>query len=143
MRIKNLRNNKGFTAIDAAIGVMILTIGISALGIIVYNTLNQVNSTQKNSVATFYAVQVLEKINELDYNDVYLAEGTATSTGTNKIIGLNVSEEFTVTLNIQNYNSTAGNTDKQDLIKIIDVTVSYEDNKLEKNINIKTLKKNM
>ena len=143
MRIKNLRNNKGFTAIDAAIGVVILAIGISALGIIVYNTLNQVDSTQKNSVATFYAVQVLEKINELDYNDVYLAEGTATSTGTNKIIGLNVSEEFTVTLNIQNYNSTAGNTDKQDLIKIIDVTVSYEDNELEKNINIKTLKKNM
>ena len=143
MRIKNLKNNKGFTAIDAAIGVVILAIGISALGIIVYNTLNQVDSTQKNSVATFYAVQVLEKINELDYNDVYLAEGTATSTGTNKIIGLNVSEEFTVTLNIQNYNSTAGNTDKQDLIKIIDVTVSYEDNELEKNINIKTLKKNM
>ena len=139
--MQKLKSEKGFTAIDGTIAVIIISIGITLISTLIYNTYVQVLSAHKNSMATYYAVQILEKVNKLDYYDIYLKQGETTSNSS--ILDVPIDDQYTITLNIQDYNKQAGNETKKDLIKIITVTVQYLDNNLNKNISIQTIKMNM
>lgn len=139
--MQRLKSEKGFTTMDATVAIVIVTLSLVLIATIIYNTYTQVLSTHKNSMATFYAVEVLEKVNKLEYYDVYLQQGTLTSDKT--ILDIPIDTNYVVTLNIQDYNKQQGNTDKQDLIKTVEVIVEYTDNNMQKNISIKTLKLNM
>lgn len=138
--IKKIKSENGFTTIDATIAIIIVSLALVLISSIVYNTYLQVLSTHKSAMSTFYLVQVLEKANKLDYNDINLNEGILTSEGENQILDIPIDANYVVTLNIKKYNKTEGNTDKLDLIKILEAKVSYTDNKLQKDIIIKTLK---
>jgi len=138
-----LKSNKGFTELDVCVAIIITSIMIALISTIAYNTYTQLLATHRNSVATSYAVDVLEKINKLNYNDSSIANGTYQTTSENSnILGIKINPRYTVVLNVQDHNKTSGNTAKRDLIKIITVAIAYEEAGIEKNIMIKTLKLN-
>jgi len=138
-----LKSNKGFTELDVCVAIIITSIMIALISTIAYNTYTQLLATHRNSVATSYAVDVLEKINKLNYNDSSIANGTYQTTSENSnILGIKINPRYTVVLNVQDNNKTSGNTAKRDLIKIITVAIAYEEAGIEKNIMIKTLKLN-
>lgn len=141
--MKKLKSEKGFTTADATVAIIIITLSLSLIATLVYNSYVQVLSTHKSSMATFYAVQILEKVNKLEYYDVYLQEGTTTKTPEGTLLDIPIDNNYNATLNIQDYNKQEGNEDKQDLIKTVEVIISYTDNSEPKNISIKTLKLNM
>lgn len=138
-----MKSQKGFTTMDATIAIIIITISLGLITTVVYNNYTQILSTHKNSMATFYAVEVLEQANKLEYDDIYLSEGIRTSEQDGTILDIPIDSSYTVNLNISKYNNIEGNIDKQDLIKILEVIVKYTDNNIEKNISIKTLKLSM
>ena len=141
--IKKIKQQNGFTTTDATIAIIIVTFALILISTIVYNTYIQTLSTHKNSMATFYAVEVLEKVQKLDYNDVYLEEGVLDSNVSNEILGIPIDSNYNVKLYIEKYNSSEHNIGKEDIIKILKVEVKYTDDKLVKNIEISTLKLNM
>lgn len=136
---KKIRNNKGFAIADVAVAVVILLIGISLLATIIYNTYGQIVATNNNALATYYAVEVIEKINSIDYNDETL-NGNTITTNDGEILGINIDDKFDVTVNVTKYNTTEGNENKEDIIKIIEVIVEYLDFNVEKTLAIKSLK---
>lgn len=139
----NLRSNQGFTALDATAAIVIVSLMITLISTITYNAYTQLLSTHKNAMATSYAVEILEKVNKLRYDDSSIANGTyQTSEDNPTILGININSGYTAILGIQDYNKTAGNTTKRDLIKIVTAIIVYEDAGVEKNIMIKTLKLN-
>lgn len=138
--MQRLKSEKGFSAMDGTIALIIVALALGLIATLVYNTYIQALSTHKNSMATFYAVEVLEKANKMEYYDVYLQQGTKTTS--ESILDIPVDSNYTITLDIKDYNKLPGNEEKKDLIKILEVTVKYDDNDVEKNITLKTLKYN-
>jgi len=131
--MKKIKSENGFTAMDATISIIIVSLSLALISSIIYNTYTQALSTHKNSMATMYAVEILEKINKLDYNDESLEQNTIISNGS--ILGINIDQGYQVNVNI--------NEEKEEFIKKITVIVSYEDENMNKNITIETLKLNM
>ena len=140
--MQKLKSEKGFSTADGAIAVVIITISVVLIASLVYNTYVQVLATHRNSIATLYAVEVLEKVNKLAYSSNDLKEGVKNS-DPGSILGVAILDNYRVELKIQDYNKMPGNTNKRDLIKIITVAVSYMENNIQKNISMKTLKINM
>lgn len=140
--MQKLKSEKGFSAADGAIAVVIISLSIVLISSLIYNTYVQVLSTHRNSMATLYAVEILEKVNKLPYSSDSLAQGTKSTKGGN-MLGIAIDDNYQVELGIQDYNKTTNNTGKQDLIKIVEVAVSYIENGVQKNIRMKTLKINV
>ena len=139
----NLKSDNGFTAIDISVAIVILTLMITLISTITYNAYTQLLSTHKTSVATMYAVEILEKVSKTQYDSSKLLEGTYRTTEDNpNILGIDISTGYTAILGVQDYNKIAGNAGKEDLIKIITVAIVYDDSGIEKNIMYKTLKLN-
>ena len=140
--MQKLKSENGFSATDGTLAVIIVSVFLVLIASLIYNTYVQVLATHRNAMATLYAVEVLEAVNKLDYSDGSLNQGT-TSTQGGSILGVSIDSNYLVELGIQDYNQTSGNTGKQDLIKIVEVAVSYMENNIQKNISIKTLKLNV
>ena len=57
---KKIKNNKGFTTIDAAIAVVVLTIFIPVVTTLIYNIAITSKSVERKAKAVNYAIQYLE-----------------------------------------------------------------------------------
>lgn len=146
--VQKLKSEEGFTTLDTAIALVIISISLILIANIIYNSYLQVLSTHRNAMATFYAVEILEKIQKLDYNDLYLKHGERTieeipNEDVNKILDIPIEKTYTANLKVEDYNKLAGNENKEDILKIVEVTVGYIENDINKNITIKTLKYDM
>ena len=137
----NIRKQEGFSGVELSVAVIIVTIFIGLIGALIFNVYLHTTSAARNSQATSYAVEILEKANQLYYDDTLLNTGTYTTNDTNRqILGINIPQGYEVSLEIEKYNEQPGNTDKLDLIKILDVNVDYTVGNNSYNVNIKTLK---
>lgn len=137
----NIRKQEGFSGVELSVAVIIVTIFIGLIGALIFNVYLHTTSAARNSQATSYAVEILEKANQLYYDDTLLNTGTYTTNDTNRqILGINIPQGYEVSLEVEKYNEQPGNTDKLDLIKILDVNVDYTVGNNSYNVNIKTLK---
>lgn len=140
MKINNIKNknininkNKGFTTADIVISVIIIMLFIGIITTLFYNFYITTSAKNRNAMATNYLIDVIEEAKILKYEDV--DEEAIQSIITN----LDVSEGYTVTATLQKYNEIEGNTDKIDLIKILDVNVEYTVGDKTEKIEISTL----
>ena len=140
-----LRQNNGVVEMDVMMAMIIVVIFITMISMITINLYSSLVAMQKSAVCTDYAVKILENAELLPYTDDRLATGPYVKDygqSNNEILGIIVDTNYKVELDITNYNQTSGNEDKQDLIKILDLKIYYQESNLEKNIEIKTLKIN-
>lgn len=137
MKKQKLKSNKGITTGDIIISIIIIIMFISIITTSFYNYYLSTQSKTRRTMATNALIDIIENVEMMDYSDVdetaintliqeFISDGTIPS-------GYNVS--FTLT----NYNETENNTDKLDLIKILNVKVSYILNDKEETFEITRL----
>jgi len=136
-----IKEEKGFTGIDIAISLIVITIFISIIANLIANINLTAQDTNRKTIATSYAVQEIEKIKAQGYSDSYDSKGIAKEevlkeediyngsefTGYNKKI---VIRDYVLVVN--------DTTKKSNIVKEITVNISYKVGNKEKNVKIST-----
>jgi len=137
--MKKIKNENGYTAVDAILGVGIFLLLSGAAIFLMLNIYNANLSMHRVAMATNYAVQILENAKLLNYYDSKLNEGMYEG---KELLGVTLSDNYNAKLNIKDYNKLEGNENKENLLKILELDINYQDGNLVKNIKIHTLKEN-
>lgn len=136
-RTIKLKDNKGFTATDITIAVIIILIFVSIITTAYYNYYLTITSKNRNAIATNCIIDVIENVEMMNYEDI------TQDTLKNKIQELydnnTLPQQYKVIAVVEKYNETDGNTNKKDLIKKITVTVEYEMGKKTQKLEISRL----
>ena len=161
--LKRLKKNKGFTGIDISISVIIILIFIPTIFGIVYNIQKTNESVQRKTNAVGIATNIIEIIKKESYDDISenesgklnqdLLNKYAKSTSNSEITedeGYNgflyyscvgeKNEHYVIQVGIKNYYPSE--TEKEDLIKQINVKVFYPYGSKLKNVEIGTVAEN-
>lgn len=161
--LKRLKKNKGFTGIDISISVIIILIFIPTIFGIVYNIQKTNESVQRKTNAVGIATNIIEIIKKESYDDISedesgklnqdLLNKYAKSTSNSAITedeGYNgflyyscvgeKNEHYVIQVGIKNYYPSE--TEKEDLIKQINVKVFYPYGSKLKNVEIGTVAEN-
>lgn len=128
--IKKIRLNKGVTLTDVVIALIIISILAGTVANMFYKLHLNVSMIRLNATAINYAVNILEDIDRLPYEEVdhrLLEE---------RDYGLK--SMFTATIDVDKYSDI--NTDKEDIIKIITLKISYNMSGNTEEITLKKLK---
>lgn len=139
MHCRKIKSNKGYVAADAVLGIGIFIILSGLVILLVINIYNTNLSMHRTSMATNYAVEILENAKLLNYYDSKLEQGEYEG---KSLLGVELSDNYTAKLSIKDYNKLEGNESKENLIKILELNIEYQDGDLTKNIKINTLKLN-
>lgn len=138
MNIKKIyANNKGFTTSDIIISIIIIIAFVSIITSGFYNYYTSIQGKNRRTIATNAIIDVIENIEMMNYEDItvslvdnHIKELTYDGT---------IPEAYTIDVTIENYNEIPGNENKKDLIKILNVKISYN---VRENIEITRLIKN-
>lgn len=131
-KIINLKQEKGFTMQDLiiAFGIILLvggTIGSTYLAIYTIQS-----DTKVDALATLYAIQITEYIDKISYEEV------VNEININSIKQrFNISDKFTVNINVANYEQDEENLD---MIKKVKIELSYSFRKQNRKIVFNRLK---
>lgn len=114
----NIKSEKGFTMQDLIIALFLLSIFVTFLSSMMYNVYVTNAKTNLTSQMATYAVQILEDIDKISYEEVNsdLAETYHSK--------FNIPQEYNIDLQISNY--AEGTSNIQDVMKIVDLTISYQ-----------------
>lgn len=125
-----MKKESGFTGVDIVISVFVLTIFIAVIGnLVVLINLNYRN-IERNSKAMTYAIQEIEKIKALGYQEKYDGKGiSARDNLLEEEADIYESEKFTgyhKSVFVEDYIYITQDTDKKsDILKQITVEISY------------------
>lgn len=149
--MKNLKKNNGFTQADIVISIVILMLFTTLVSALFYNSYISSIKSKRHSEATTYLSKIFESTELISYNnleneiidvinkiDSDKLSGTIVENGNAQA---NLSTPYKAEVEIMNYNQMEGNTDKEDLVKQITVTIKYNSRKdKEETITAKRLK---
>ena len=136
-----IKEEKGFTGIDIAISLIVITIFIAMIANLIANINLTAQDTNRKTIATSYAVQEIEKIKDQGYIEYYDSKGITKEdilkeediyngsefTGYNKKV---VIRDYVLVVN--------DTTKKSNIVKEITVNISYKVGNKEKNVKIST-----
>lgn len=137
MEKRKYMDNKGVTTADLVVAIIIIIMFVSIITTAFYNYYESIQSKNRKTIATNALIDVIENVEMLNYDDV-------TTEAVNNVITTltkdgSIQSGYTLTATLQNYNETQGNTDKLDLVKILNVKVEYSIGNKKENIEMKTL----
>lgn len=114
---KLIRSNKGFTMQDLAIATLIITIFVGLISTLMYSVYKTNVKTNLTSQMATYAVQILEDIDKIPYEEVKpeLADEYKSD--------FSIPESFNISIEVSNYGEGVNNV--QDVIKIVKLNISY------------------
>lgn len=149
--MKNLKKNNGFTQADIVISIVILMLFTTLVSALFYNSYISSIKSKRHSEATTYLSKIFESTELISYNnleneiidvinkiDSDKLSGTIVENGNAQA---NLSTPYKAEVEIMKYNQMEGNTDKEDLVKQITVTIKYNSRKdKEETITAKRLK---
>ena len=121
------KNNKGITLIDVSVSIIIVIIFIAINLSIYINIYSNLVNIKRDTNIMSYMIQELENIQKMDYDDVVNKDEEIFSGVTSKTV-------------VKKYNELAENHDKEDYIKIVEITVYYNVGEKTEKFSIKTLK---
>lgn len=145
-----MKNQKGYTGVDIAISVVVITIFIALIGTLVFNFNSGSDEMKYKSKALDYAINEIEGLKILDINDQKIIDfETATSNGTaveNEIIdendkGTGYYEKIDVVdaKDIMSDSDLNGREGIEGLVKKVTVTVSYKFRNQTKSVELSTI----
>lgn len=136
MNVNLLKQDKGFTGADITIAVISFIIFLSVITSLFYNVYIMNQKSKRLQEASQLITDIFEIVEKNSYAQIntnsessfitdVLAKlnPTGTAYGSNNV---NFNKgSYHININVVNYNTTEGNTDKEDIIKTIKVTVEY------------------
>lgn len=128
--INRLKSDKGFTMQDLLIACFIFTLFVGLIATTMYSAFKVNAKLDLSSQMTLYAVQIIEDIDKISYEEVQ------TKTGYDYIQQFSIPAGFDVKLDISDY----GGEGTEDVIKIVDLTISYTFQGEQEDLRIKRLK---
>lgn len=136
-----IKEEKGFTGIDIAISLIVITIFIAMIANLIANINLTAQDTNRKTIATSYAVQEIEKIKAQGYLDSYDSKGIAKEDILKEEDIYNGSEftGYNKKILIRDYVLVVNDTTKKsNVVKEITVNISYKVGNKEKNVKIST-----
>ncbi|MBR6033665.1 MAG: hypothetical protein IKP28_02855 [Clostridia bacterium] len=128
-----LQSQKGYTGIDLAVAIVILSIFTFLISTIFVNIYTQYTDASRSAAATAYATAIAENLDKTYYQ--YLIDPNDTSAIDAAISAANLTSGYTAQVNIGNANSGG-----KDLIRNIQISVSYKLGNNTKSITINRTK---
>lgn len=113
--IKKIKSNKGVSLADVAAAIIIISMLAATVANMFHQIYLNISKVRLNAIALNSAVRILEDTDRLAYEDVdndLLTEND-----------YNIPENIEVVINVENYNEQY--PEKQDLIKIVTLTINY------------------
>ncbi len=135
--MEKIKQNKGFTAQDVVISIIIIVIFVSLITTLFYNFYISTSAKNRNAIALNCIIDVIEEAKILNYDELNQTKieellGTLKSNKT-------IPNGYEVIAELQKYNELDGNTEKKDIIKILKVKVQYLVGQKTEKIEISTL----
>ena len=134
----NFHNEKGYTAIDISVSVVILFIFVSIISMMIYQMNSSSKEVQLKTDATYLAINEIENIKNQGI-DEYIGKSVANG---NNVITENqeVEEGYYKTVTVIDYTDIDGNQDKtKDLVKKVTVKISYMFKAKEQSVELSTV----
>ena len=131
-KMNKLKSEKGFTMQDLIAAILIFTIFTGIICTTMYKVYELNVRVSLTSQMTMYAVQILEDIDKISY------EEAQTKTAEQYKEQFSIPAGFKVDLKFSNYKE--GEENIQDVIKIVNLCISYDYLDSTENINIQKLK---
>lgn len=131
-KMNKLKSEKGFTMQDLIVAILIFTIFTGIICTTMYKVYELNVRVSLTSQMTMYAVQILEDIDKISY------EEAQTKTAEQYKEQFSIPAGFKVDLKFSNYKE--GEENIQDVIKIVNLSISYDYLDSTENINIQKLK---
>lgn len=127
MQKKFLKDNKGVTGIDLAVAVTIIIVFAGLIATIMYNLYLTNLEILKSANASAYATIILEKVDEKAFEDIT----------DDFVTKLKNSGELSMD---NSYKVEFRKTDTNELLKVINLKITYTVNHEEKNLTLNKLK---
>jgi len=134
INLLKVKNEKGFTGTDVTIALVVVIFFISVIGMLIYNIYISSSASLRGAYALGYAIDIMEKIENTNYDEL---DQTLATTIVND---LNIPSSYKTSIQIQKYNELAGNESKLDLVKIINLDITYKVGNNEEVLDISRLK---
>ena len=130
--INKLREKKGVIVLDAIISIMIILLFAGLTISLIYNIVLESTRAKISSQQMDFAVEIFEYAEKLPYESV--TQANLVSYINNKNLDYvsagenteNLSTIYKIAINVQSYNDIEGNSDKENIIKIITLNIEYE-----------------
>jgi len=130
--MEKIRENRAATMTDVVIGMLILIIFTGILTTSFFRIYINNMEVRMNALAVNYSIKILEDIDKMMYEEV-----TNDLNNTLKD-SYDIKNNYIVNLEVENYNKN--DETKQDIIKIVKVTVKYKVGNKEEEYTVKKLK---
>jgi len=114
--IKKIKSNKGVSLADVAIAIIVIMILGATIANMFYQLYYNVSMVRLNASAINCAVNILEDIDRLPYEQI-----------DNNLLtkkDYDVSDNFDILIDVKKYSEE--NPGKEDIIKIVTLTINYE-----------------
>lgn len=116
MKKLKIKSEAGFTMTDLIAALIIFSIFTGIIGTLMYNSFKMNLQTKMASIAGGYAIQILEDIDKITYDEV--TNGMENSYKSK----FGIPSGFDLNIEVSNYNE---GTSKEDLIKKVKLTITY------------------
>lgn len=141
--MKFFKSEKGFTLIDITVALIIVLLLMSVISILFFNLTKSSKAIERESQATYIATNIIEAYRAMDYDDEKLSVNyngamlatenghkvaTTTITDGMQLVegqAISVPDGYLATARVENYRPE-GETEDNDLVKKIKVTVKYK-----------------
>lgn len=133
-----MKNQKGYTGVDIAISVVVITIFIALIGTLVFNFNSNSNEIEYRSKALDYAINEIERIKTLDIDNVESVEDTEIKEDS-KGTGYYEKIEVVDAKDIMSDSDLGGRAGVSGLVKKVTVTVSYQFRNQTKSVELSTI----
>ncbi len=142
--MSKLKNNKGFTQIDIVVSICILMLFVTLIASLFYNSYVSSTTNKRNAEASVYLSQIFEEIDFINYEKLEDAQEGIVAKINIMDIG-KISAQYVEEQTNQNTLSTPYKiyvevSNKDDLIKIITITIKYNINQKEQVLSAKRIK---
>ena len=144
-----MKNQKGYTVVDIAISVVVITIFIALIGTLVFNFNSNSNEIEYRSKALDYAINEIERLKTLDINNQEIIDSeTATSEDkveekeildNDKGTGYYEKIEVVDAKDIMSDSDLGGRVGVSGLVKKVTVTISYQFRNQLKSVELSTI----
>lgn len=117
MRKLNLKSEAGFTMADLIAALIIFSIFTGVIGSLMYTSYKTNLQTKVAGIAGGYAIQILEDIDKIGYDEVVNGMENAYKDK------FGIPSQFNIHIEVSNYNDDENS--KEDLIKKVKLTIEY------------------
>ena len=140
-----IKEEKGFTAVDVSIAIIVIFIFTSILAVLFFQYNNSSQELERKSQAIYYAISEIEKIKNSDFDNYIglgvldidtIEEGNVQAQNES---GVTEGTEYYKTITVEDY-SYSRTGKKQDLVKTFKVTISYKFNNQTQTVELSTVK---